>query len=161
MKTNNPYTEMLGIIQEHGSKYNPPSIQLAEVLAPPPDLIIKLGDIQVDKKNILIADYLLSGYNRAYYANGRLIFKDENLGGASDQNSCQHPHSHNMKSIETDTYDYCIEGKGKDGSGDDRNKFLWFNDTLFKGDLLAVMPTYDMQMYIVLARVVKSDAYPK
>ncbi|HEX3030515.1 MAG TPA: DUF2577 family protein [Clostridia bacterium] len=154
MKTNNPYSEMLSIMQEHGSKYNPPSIQLAEVIAPPPDIIIKFGDIQVDKNNILIADYLLKDYNRAYYANGRLVFKDENLGGESNKNSCQHPHSHKMKSIEVDTYDYYIEG-----SGQDQDKYLWFKDTLVKGDMLAVMPTYDMQLYIVLARVVKPEAY--
>ena len=153
MKTNNPYTEMLGLIQEHGAKYNPPSIRLAEVLAPPPELIIKLGDIQVDKNNILIADYLLADYKRAYFANGGLVFKDDKLGGETAQNACQHPHPHKMKSIEVDTHDYHIEGRVSEGSG------LWFKDTLVKGDMLAVMPTYDMQLYIILARLVRPDAF--
>ncbi|MFZ5987089.1 MAG: DUF2577 family protein [Bacillota bacterium] len=154
MKINNPYTEMIGMMREHGSKYNPPSIHLAEVLAPPPDLIIKLGDIQVDKNNILIADYLLSEYKRAYYANGRIIFNDGDCGGITKE-ACSHPHSHLMSTIEVDTTDYHIEGGGE--SGDD--KYLWFKDTLKKGDLLAVMPTCDMQVYIVLARVVSPDAF--
>ncbi|HEX2924806.1 MAG TPA: DUF2577 family protein [Ruminiclostridium sp.] len=159
MKTNNPYTEMLSIMQEHGAKYNPPSIQLAEVLVPPPNLIIKMGDVQIDKNNILIADYLLAEYKRAYLADGRIVFSDDSLGGETAKNSCQHPHPHSMKSIEVDTYDYHTAGGGREGSGEDKDKYLRFKDTLFKGDVLAVMPTYDMQMYIVLARVVRPDAF--
>ena len=58
-----------------------------------------------------------------------------------------------MKSIEVDTHDYHIEGRVSEGSG------LWFKDTLVKGDMLAVMPTYDMQLYIILARLVRPDAF--
>lgn len=152
MKVNNPYTEMIGMMQEHGSKYNPPSIHLAEVLAPPPDLIIKLGDIQVDKNNILIADYLLKDYKRAYYANGKIQFSDPSCDGATN---VVDKHAHKVVSISVDTEDYHIEGTGKEGT----NTYLWFKDTLEKGDLLAVMPTDDMQVYIVLARVVKPDAF--
>lgn len=156
MRVNNPYSEIIGLMMEQGSKYNPPSIQLAEVLVPPPDLIIKMGDIQVDKNNILIADYLLKEYKRSYYANGKIVFNDSDCG-TTDSYICGHTsqtHSHKVVSVKIDTEDYSVEGKGKDDG-----KYLWFKDTVEKGDLLAVMPTCDMQMYIVLSRVVKPDAY--
>lgn len=152
MQANNPYTEILQMIRAHGSKYNPPSIQLAEVLAPPPNLIIKLGDIQVKKESIFIADYLLQYYRREYYANGDLKFSDPSCSGSTDKRSDgDSPHDHGVISITVETGDFKIKGEG--------GEYLYFTDTLKPGDLLAVMPTYDMQTYIVLAKVVRPDKY--
>ncbi len=79
----NPYIEILKHMQDQGAKYNPPSIQLGEMIN---SNTCKIGDLQIDKDNLLIADDLL-----------------------------------NIKA----------------------------------GDIVAVIPTNDMQTYIILARVVK------
>lgn len=60
-----PFLEMINVIKNKGAAFNPPSIQLGTVISPEP-LVIKLGGIQIDKDNILIADYLLKDYIREY-----------------------------------------------------------------------------------------------
>lgn len=77
----NPYSKLIEIMKDAGSSNNPPSIQIAEVVSPPPNLIIKMGDLQVDKDNILIADYLLGedSYIREYKtSNDKLTWGDSN-----------------------------------------------------------------------------------
>ena len=64
MRVDNPYSDMCKVMQRQGAKDNPPSIQIASVVAPPPNLVIKIGELQVDKNNIYIADYLLADYQR-------------------------------------------------------------------------------------------------
>jgi hypothetical protein len=64
VQVNNPYTDMLMAMQRQGAKLNPPSIQIASVVASPPNLIIKIGELQIDKNNIYVADFLLSNYQR-------------------------------------------------------------------------------------------------
>lgn len=88
----NPYSKIIEIIKKQGATSNPPSIQIGKVIEPPPKLIIKIDDQQIDNDNILIADYLLKDHQQAV-------------------------------------------------------------DTIKKGDLLAVMPVYDRQLYIILARL--------
>ena len=63
MQINNPYSEMVKLMQTHGAKYNPSSIQLGEVTSIEP-LTIKTGDLQLNKNNLLMADYLHKEYTR-------------------------------------------------------------------------------------------------
>ena len=63
-QSSNPFSDLVAIMRDQGSAYNPTSIQLAEVINPPPNLIIKFGDLEIDKDFILIADYLLDSYKR-------------------------------------------------------------------------------------------------
>lgn len=65
----NPYSELVKIMQEQGAKFNPPTIEIGEVISPNP-LKIRLGDLQIDKDNILINDFLLQGYQRQFKVNG-------------------------------------------------------------------------------------------
>lgn len=77
----NPYSKLIEIIRDKGSSNNPPSIQIGEVISPLPNLIIKIGDLQVDKDNILIADYLLKeeSYIREYKSsNDKSTWGDSN-----------------------------------------------------------------------------------
>lgn len=60
----NPYIELLSVMQRQGKIDRPPGVRLAEVVTPPPNTIIKMGDLQIGKGNILVADYLLPGYQR-------------------------------------------------------------------------------------------------
>lgn len=55
---NNPYTDLLSVMRTEGSKYNPPSLQLATVISVAP-LLLKIGDLQLNKNNFLIAEHLL------------------------------------------------------------------------------------------------------
>ncbi len=59
----NPYAEFIKLMQSHGSKYNPPGIEIAAVTSIEP-LTIQVGDLQLDKDDLLIADYLLKDYTR-------------------------------------------------------------------------------------------------
>lgn len=61
----NPYSKMVEIMKRQGASLNPPSIQIGVVISPNP-LIIKIGDLQINKDNVLIADYLLKDYTRIY-----------------------------------------------------------------------------------------------
>lgn len=58
----NPYTGILGIMQEQGARFNPPSICLGEVVSPEPDLKIKTEDLILDKDDFLISDSLINNY---------------------------------------------------------------------------------------------------
>ena len=60
----NPWSKMLEIMRKQSKDYE--GIVIGEVLSAPPSLVIKVGDLQVDKDNILIADYLLKDYLREY-----------------------------------------------------------------------------------------------
>lgn len=124
----NPYSTLINIMRNRGSDFNTPGIQLAEVIAPPPNLLIKVGDLQVDKKNILIADYLIPGYNRQYSQGGSGTISTKDSGGTSSPYTV----------LES------INATGK----------VTLTDTLQKGNVLAVIPTSDEQTYIILARVV-------
>lgn len=60
----NPYSHIVNMMRQQGAKDNPQPVQLAVVISAEPTLIIKLGDLQLDSDNLLIADYLLDGYQR-------------------------------------------------------------------------------------------------
>jgi len=107
-----PYLELLSQMRKQGKSVNPPGIRLAEVVAPLPEIIIKMGDLQIDKDNILIADYLL---------------KEEKY----------------IRQFKTSS----------DKVNWSSTNYIKFVDTLKKGELLAVMPVEDKQLYIVLARL--------
>ncbi len=48
MDQKNPYSDLVKIMQNQGARYNPPSVALGKVISPCPDLIILIGDLQVD-----------------------------------------------------------------------------------------------------------------
>lgn len=149
---------ILNAMRQEGKRDNPPSLILAEVIASPPNIVIKFNGIEVDKDNIYIADYLLKGYKRKFFANksdtdvegqsGTLnLDLDTNEGGFTGltlpKSDGDPPHLHNLDFWKTTGNKFTIN----DG-------VLTLNSTLQPGDLVAVMPTYDRQSYFILARVV-------
>lgn len=127
-----PYVEMLSAMQRQGASMVPPGIKLAEVVSPPPNLVIKMGDLQIDKDNILIADYLLPGYGRAV-----TIPLTDSQSEVTDTVVGDHgSHTHDVTKIGVPA-----------GT-------IQLTDTLKPGDIVAAMPTVDSQTYIILARVV-------
>lgn len=82
MKVNNPYNATLAIMRRQGSKDNPPTIRLGTVISPPPSMVLKMGDLQIDNDNILISDFLLSGYQREAEISDISAATQITLGGA-------------------------------------------------------------------------------
>lgn len=63
MNTKDPYVNILQHMQSQGKKFNPPSIDIGMVISSDP-LTIKIGNLQLTKDNILVADFLLPNYKR-------------------------------------------------------------------------------------------------
>lgn len=59
----NPYSTMINHMRTQGAKYNTPYVQTGVVIAADP-LTIKLGDLQIEQRNLLVADYLSPNYTR-------------------------------------------------------------------------------------------------
>lgn len=64
----NPYSKILELTESEQDKDN---VMIGEVVSASP-LIVQIGDLQIDRDNILISDYLLSGHSRNY-STDRLI----------------------------------------------------------------------------------------
>lgn len=114
------YVEILKHMQNQGAKFNPPAMQLGEMVN---STTLKIGDLQVDKDNLLIADYLLNTYKR------KIKIPTTTATGIVGE--------HSISSI---------------GIPDAQ---MNFTDTLKAGDVVLVTPISDMQLYIILAKVVK------
>ena len=63
-------SDIVNIMQGAGSDFNSPDIMLGEVVTAPPALTIKVGNVVLYKEQLLVADYLLKDYKRAYLAEG-------------------------------------------------------------------------------------------
>ena len=59
----NPYSGLVNHMRTQGAKYNTPYVQTGTVISADP-LTIKLGDLQIGKESLLVADYLLPNYAR-------------------------------------------------------------------------------------------------
>lgn len=129
----NPYSKMIEIMKRQSANSNPPSIQIGEVIEPPPNLIIKVNDLQIDKDNILIADYLLKDYMREVRTDTMANTPSKQY--VTGTTTVSGTHDHNIKNLTL------------------HNTKVYTEDTLEKGDLLAVMPVYDRQLYIILTRL--------
>jgi len=79
-------SDLISMMQSTGSDFNSPDIMLGEVVTPPPALTIKVANIVLYPEQLLVADYLLPGYKRAYFQEGVLHLKataDAELAGAT------------------------------------------------------------------------------
>lgn len=65
------YSRLINIMQKHGAKYNPPSIDIGIVISDEP-LTVKIGDLPLIKDNVLVADSLLENYTRQFEADGTI-----------------------------------------------------------------------------------------
>jgi len=123
---------LLSQMRKQGKSVNPPGIRLAEVVAPLPEIIIKMGDLQIDKDNILIADYLLPEYTRLI-----AIPLADSQGEVTEVSVGDHgTHTHEVSKVGIPA------------------GIIRLIDTLKPGDIVAAVPTEDGQTYIILAKVV-------
>lgn len=130
MNIKDPYSEMIKLMQQHGSKYNPPSIQLGEVTSISP-LTIHTGDIQLNKNNLLVADYLLKDYSRNVSLESTSASGETDLQAVGDHGS----HKHGITSVN-------FQGP------------LNLEDGLKKNDIVALIQM-DTATFLILCRVVK------
>jgi len=126
-----PYSGILEHMRVQGMKNNPSSIQIGVVISGDP-LTIKVGDLQINKDDILVADYLLKDYKMDFsmaLTDGTGVMSSENIG---DHGS--HTHSISKLGITKGTIDLTVG--------------------LIKDDVVVMLSTEDNQTYIVLSRVV-------
>ncbi|MDR3595095.1 DUF2577 domain-containing protein [Clostridium sp.] len=102
-----PYAKIIHSMRRQGAKNNPPGIYIGTITSPPPNLVIQVDDMPLYKDDILIADYLLSGYSRQVTITGG-------------------------------------EGTAIEATNSDLNE----------GDTVVLMPTIDMQTWILLCKAV-------
>lgn|GEM_PF-1256488 len=134
----NPYSRLVALVREQSEKGNTPPIRLGIISFAsdePFDIRIKLDDIEVDKDNLLISEHLIQGYSKKL----EKISVTSNTGTATLKLS--EPQMYEVKSVDIDF--------ANDGSGE-----ITYKTDLQQGDVVAVMPTYDRQTYIVLCKVV-------
>jgi hypothetical protein len=127
----NPYSKLIEQMKKQGATSNPPSVQIGEVISPNP-LTIRIGDLQIDKDNILMADYLLKEYKRKVKIPEATATGETNNVSVGDHGT----HKHSVDKIGINEVE------------------IIFLDTFKQGDKLAVLSTEDKQTYIILARVV-------
>lgn len=130
MNIKDPYSEMIKLMQQHGAKYNPPSIQLGEITSISP-LTVHTGDIQLNANNLLVADYLLNGYSRNVSLQSTSASGETDLQVVGDHGS----HEHGISSIE-------FQGP------------LKFTDGLKEKDTV-VLIQIDTALFVIFCRVVK------
>jgi len=127
----NPYSKLIEQMKKQGASSNPPAIEIGEVASPNP-LTIRVGGLQLNKNNILIADYLLKGYRREIKIPEAAAIGETNNVSIGDYGT----HKHTVDKIGINEVE------------------ITFLDALKQGDKLAILPTKDKQTYIILARVV-------
>lgn len=168
-------------MRQSGSHLNSPDIMLAEVITPPPNLTIKVGDIQLDKDQLLVADYLLNEYQRAYYMEGVMHFEADTATGTLSGETHIKAHSHSVSGtgyagagvsgtahsvdhdhrikdlkITTKKDKFYAHGDGEDpvrNNGSAEKKYLTFKDTLKKDDLLVVQQLPGTEKFVIYCRV--------
>lgn len=158
----NPYDGLLGMMQSEGARLNPPSICIGEVVTGNP-LSIKVDELVLEQENLLIADFLLEGYKRSFHVissgtthengtsiiQGNLVSETQSESGGSGDSSFA-SHSHRVNNRATLNGDSDFNGTYElEGDSD-----VEFKSYLKKGDLMALMPVYGEQTYIVLCKVV-------
>ena len=139
MTINNPYTGLLNIMQEQGKKYNTPLVCIGKIVKVQP-LQIKTGELLLEQDDLFISDLLTSTYKRSAHivSSGELTSSTQATSGGTGQASFA-THDHKISAL------YNLSGTAD----------IVFEDSLKKGDLLALMPTENRQTYIVLCKVVK------
>lgn len=157
----NPYAGIVNLMREQGGKNNSPDIMLGEVLTPFPELTIKTGDVQLDKDNLLMADYLMPGYKRSYYMKGVMHasysgnFASTNSVNVGDHGS--HNHSVNNMDFTTNKDNFYAHGDGNnpvDNDGSASDCYLELKDSLKAGDLVALQQFPGTNKFLIYCRVI-------
>ena len=123
--------------------------QIGEVIVPPDDVKIALGDkIVLEKENLIFSSYILNSYSRQFEIKSdenNIAFEQDNPGEAFKKEvsgAIPPMHMHKISKMNISTN---YESTGT----------ITFTDKLKKGDLVLLIPTTDEQKYYVIDKVVK------
>ena len=94
----NPYTGILGIMDNVAISHKTPNACIGTIVAPPPSIRISYKGIELTNKEVLIADYLLPGYTR--HVVGETRYRG---GGSGDPAYESHNHPVDNDETWTDT----------------------------------------------------------
>lgn len=166
------YIDLLNTMRFQGSLSNPPVINIGTVTNDFPDIKIKVNDLELDKDFFMFPATMLKGYKRAIVAEGNAFIKFDpefaettekeplqtnsvNDGGenASSHSHMVQAHDHKVKKLNltTEPQNFKLTASGDDGN----KKFMTYTDyELKKGDKVAIQQTSDLQIYIVLAKLI-------
>lgn len=121
-------SEMVGLNHQIAQGHRPAAPKIGIVLAPPPNIQVRVDDIILTKENVYISEYLLIGYERT--AKGVIT------SGTQQANcGCGGVHAHGIDNSYTDN--------------------IIYTDTLKAGDLVSVFTCDGDQLYIITDKVVK------
>ena len=146
----NPIASIVNAMQTEGARFNPPSLCVGKVIQPEP-LQIQVGDLMLDREDLLVSDILLNSYSRNIQLatkgtssiSGTLSSSTESAsGGSGDSSFASHSHGINASATLDGTVNLEVEGA------------ITFKTYLKKDDLIALMPTEDSQIYVALCKVV-------
>ena len=127
----NPYISLLNLMEQVSKSSNSPSIQIGEILQPPPDIKVK--------EELWISHYLLAGYGRT--AEGHLVSATQNRAGGSGDAAYQ-SHNHEIDNDYTDsviTTDTLKPG--------------------MKVAIMPMLVNGKIQQYVILDEIVRLDGY--
>lgn len=126
---NNPYTEFAKEFKKRDN-VSVQGITVGTVTSPPPNLVIVVNGFILDKEQLVVADYLLSGYKREMITRGS--------GNITAKTPVPPPIYYDQHTV--------IESI--DFAGD-----ITLTDTLKAGDKVIVMPSTNNEIYYVLSKV--------
>ena len=115
----NAYSGIINIMREQGTKYNAPALMLGEVISSEP-ILIKAGDIQLDKDNLYIADYLMPDYSREASLTGSISFSSSNVGGSTDARTFEHSHTIASHSHTVEAHSHTVDSHSHTATVDDK-----------------------------------------
>ena len=172
MNQDKNFIELAMIMQQQGALNNPPTISIGTVTQDFPNVKIKINDLELDKEFFMFPAHMLKGYKRAIVAEGNAFIKFDpefavtnvkeplQTGSAHDggEGASSHSHSvpehdHKVKKLNltTEPQNFKLTASGDDGNG----KFMTYTDyEIKKGDKVAIQATGDMQLYIVLCKII-------
>ncbi|WBW96045.1 DUF2577 domain-containing protein [Oceanirhabdus sp. W0125-5] len=148
-----PYGEMVIMMKRFGAAYNPPTIQIGEVSSEDP-LVIKIGDLEIDKNNLLVADYLLAEHSRTVKLDVLQCEGYKDCLSRQPDNFVSQVQPGTPGTASTPTVVTMVPSD-KEEKEIIAESTLIFTDTLKVGDLVAIMPTSELSKFIVLSRVKK------
>ena len=97
----NPYANFLNIVQGISQNNNSPCMQIGKVISPPPNIQIQYNGIILDKRELWINDYLLTGHSRT--KQGHIVSATQNsAGGGGYAEYASHNHAIDNDYTDTD-----------------------------------------------------------
>lgn len=133
-RQDNPYLSFVQSMREEGAASNPTPFLIGEVLHHNP-LLIQVGEIQLEREDVLINEFLLAGYERRLQLNVTTATgnTDSTSGGSGDDSFASHSHVVSTIGIKDGAY-----------------KTL---DDFSKGDKLLMLMSQDQQEFVVVCKV--------